>query len=108
MGLMMLGRQKYIQQATSSWAPCLWDSGSCWKAKNTQNRQVWIKFEQHWLKQGVEQFALRSTNLLILFGIRRNCPRSGRIQIYLFFTKGGETDCCNYRGISVLLTTYKF
>jgi hypothetical protein len=84
MGLMLLVRQKYVQQTTSSWASCLWGSGSCWKAKNTQNRQVLITSEQHWLKQGVEQFALRSTNLWILFGIRRNCPRSGRSQIYLF------------------------
>jgi hypothetical protein len=30
------------------------------------------------LKQGVRQFALRSINLLILFGIRKNCLRSGR------------------------------
>jgi hypothetical protein len=28
-------------------------------------------------KAGVEQFAMRSMNLLILFGIRRNCLRSG-------------------------------
>jgi len=30
------------------------------------------------IKAGVEQFARRSINLLILFGIRRNCLRSGR------------------------------
>jgi len=30
------------------------------------------------IKAGVEQFALRSINLLLLFGIRRNCLRSGR------------------------------
>jgi len=30
------------------------------------------------IKAGVEQFALRSIDLLILFGIRRNCLRSGR------------------------------
>jgi hypothetical protein len=30
------------------------------------------------IKQGVGQFALRSKNLLFLFGIRRNCLRSGR------------------------------
>jgi hypothetical protein len=28
--------------------------------------------------QGVEQFALRFTNLLLLFGIRRNCLRCGK------------------------------
>jgi delta-aminolevulinic acid dehydratase/porphobilinogen synthase len=30
------------------------------------------------IKAGVEKFALRSINLLSLFGIRRNCLRSGR------------------------------
>jgi len=30
------------------------------------------------IKEGVEQFAMRSINLLFLFGIRRNCLRSGR------------------------------
>jgi len=32
------------------------------------------------IKAGVGQFALRSINLLILFGIRRNCLSRGRIQ----------------------------
>ena len=30
------------------------------------------------LRQGIGQFALRSINLLFLFGIRRNCLWSGR------------------------------
>ena len=30
------------------------------------------------LRQGVGQFAVRFINLLFLFGIRRNCLRSGR------------------------------
>jgi hypothetical protein len=30
------------------------------------------------INAGVEQLVLRSINLLILFGIRRNCLRSGR------------------------------
>jgi hypothetical protein len=36
------------------------------------------------IKAGIEQLVLRSINLLILFGIRRNCLRSGRSQsLYL-------------------------
>jgi hypothetical protein len=36
------------------------------------------------IKAGVKQFTLRSINLLILFGIRRICLRSGRSQtLYL-------------------------
>jgi hypothetical protein len=42
------------------------------------NHQVLIKSQQKRLKQGVGQFALGSINLLFLFGIRRNCLRSGR------------------------------
>ena len=30
------------------------------------------------IKAGVEKFTMRSINLLFLFGIRRNCLRSGR------------------------------
>jgi hypothetical protein len=37
------------------------------------------------MKQEVGQFVLRSINLLVLFGIKRNCLRSGRSQsLYLF------------------------
>jgi len=57
------------------------------KLKNT-NHQVLIISHQNWLKQGVEQFALRSINLLILSGIKRNCLRSGRSQtLYLFIRR---------------------
>ena len=33
------------------------------------------------LRQALEQLALRSINLLVLFGIRRNCLRSGRSRL---------------------------
>ena len=37
------------------------------------------------IKAGVGQFALRSIYLLILFGMRKNCLRSGKgISLYLF------------------------
>ena len=32
----------------------------------------------NWLKQGVGQFAVRFINLLFLFGIRKNCLKTGR------------------------------
>jgi len=37
-----------------------------------------IKSQQNRLGQGVRQFAIRSINLLFLFGIRRNCLRNGQ------------------------------
>jgi len=46
------------------------------KAKKDTHHQVLFKSQQKWLKQWVEQFAMRSVNLLILFGIRINCLRS--------------------------------
>jgi len=46
------------------------------------------KSQQKWLKQVVEQFSRRSTKLLILFGIRKNCLRSGRRRsVYLFIKR---------------------
>jgi hypothetical protein len=39
------------------------------------------------LRQGVEQFAVRSINLLILFGIRMNCLRSGSPSLFLFIRR---------------------
>jgi len=37
------------------------------------------------IKKGAEQFALRSLTLFLLFGLRRNCLRSGRYRsLYLF------------------------
>jgi len=56
------------------------------KLKDT-NHWVLIKFRQNSIKQGVEQFALRSINLLILSGIRRNCLRSGRSQSLCLSTR---------------------
>jgi hypothetical protein len=48
---------------------------------------------------------LRSISLLILFGIRRNCLReSVLVPIY---KEGDTADCSTYRGVSLLLTTYK-
>ena len=41
------------------------------------------------IKEGVEQFAIRSINLLFLFGINRNCLRSGRSRsLYLSIRRG--------------------
>jgi hypothetical protein len=39
------------------------------------------------IKAGVEQFALTFINLLIIFGIRRNYPMSGRRRSFYLFIK---------------------
>jgi hypothetical protein len=66
-----------------------------------------ITFQQNWLKQGVEQFALKSINLLILFGIRRNCLMSGRSRSLDLFLRRVIKHCSNYTGISLLPNVYK-
>jgi hypothetical protein len=52
------------------------------------NHQVLIRFQQNLLKQEVVKFAVISINLLILFGIRRNCLSIGKSQsLYLFIRR---------------------
>ena len=59
------------------------------------------------IKADVGQFALGSTNLLILFGIRMNCLRSGRCRsLYLSIRR--VRNCSTRRSISFLSTTYTF
>jgi hypothetical protein len=56
------------------------------------------------LKQGAGQFTLRSINLLILF---EELPEEWKESIIVpIYKKGDETECNNYRGISLLSTTY--
>jgi len=61
-----------------------------------------------WLRQRIEQYAPRSINLLILFEIRKNCLRSGRSRLlYLSIRRVTKHTVVNYRGTSLLPTTYK-
>ena len=56
------------------------------KSKDTSH-QVLIKSQKNWLRKGVEQFALRSINLLLLFGTKRHCLRSGRSRSLFLSTR---------------------
>jgi len=57
---------------------------SCFKLKEVLkiwkdiNRQVSLKFRQNWFEQEVIHYVLISTNLLILFGIRKKYHSTGR------------------------------
>ena len=65
------------------------------------NHQVLIKSQENRLQPGVEQFEIRSVNLLILFVIKRNCLSCGSIRtLYLSsYNKSEKTDFSNYRDI---------
>jgi hypothetical protein len=60
------------------------------------------------IKAAVGQFALRSINLLILIWNKEEFPEEWRESIIVpNYKKGDETDCNNYRSISLLSSTYK-
>ena len=61
-----------------------------------------IKLKKNWLKQEAGQFVLSSISLLIQFGIRKNCLRSGRTSFYLFIRRVIQ-QTSNYKGISLLV-----
>jgi len=97
-------RQTHIHgRTTNAWAECFEVETATEKRKET-SRQKLIKSKQNWLKQGIGQFALRSKNISIQFGIRRNCLRRGRSQsLYLFVRRY----CSNYTGKLLLSATSK-
>jgi hypothetical protein len=51
------------------------------------NCYVSIKFQQNWSKQKIKLRILRSTNVLILFWIRKKCCNSGRTLLLYLFVK---------------------
>jgi hypothetical protein len=61
------------------------------------------------IKAGEWQLVLRSINLLIVFGIRKNCLRTGRSpSMYLLIRRLiKQTLVRNYRGTSILSIMYK-
>jgi hypothetical protein len=93
----MPGRLKYIQQSQQGLSPV---PVTTWLVKSLKhiNHQVLIKFQQTRLKQGVEQFALRSMKLLIIFRIWRSCLSGRSPSLYLFTRVIKQTS--NYRHIT--------
>jgi hypothetical protein len=59
-----------------------------------------IKFQQNCLKQEIGHFILRFINLLVLFGVRRNCLRVERVNQCIY--KNGE------KQIVVIIGAYHF
>ena len=53
------------------------------------------------IKQGAVQFALRSINLFILFGLRRIVPEEWKESIIVpIYKKGVTSSCSKYRGMA--------
>jgi hypothetical protein len=77
MVLMMLGRQMRTAKPLLS-ETLLFDVEIALQNLETLNYQVVIKFLKNLFKQTVMHYVLRSTNLLILFRIRKICYSSGR------------------------------
>ena len=66
------------------------------------NHEILMKSLQNCLRQWVEQFAMRSINLLFLFEIRRNYLRSGRSpSLYLSIRRV-------IKQMEVIIETYHF
>jgi len=99
-------RQTEIQQRISNaWGQCLWGWDSYWKATNPQ---ILINFQQNWLQQGVEQFTLRSIKIINYIWNREEVTVEWKESIIApTYMKEHKTDCSNYRGTSLVSTTYK-
>ena len=106
MGCIMLGKQNYIQQTHL----CLSRVALRlrWLLKRSKDKSPYIKkIPADLFKWGVEQFALKSINLLVLFVIRRNCLRNGRSRSLYLFVSSVIKHFSIYRGMLVLSTVYK-
>jgi len=74
-GVMLFGRLKYTQQDQYCLSRVILICRRLFKSSEDTNHQVMIKSQQNCLKREIRYFALISINLLLLFGIRRNCLR---------------------------------
>jgi len=106
MGLMTLGQQKYTcSRTTSAGAKCLWGWVGYWKAKNSQITRYWpnptkIKGGSRTIRYGIHK--------LIVIWNKEELPEEWKESIIVpVYRKDDNTECSNYRGLSLLPTTYK-
>jgi hypothetical protein len=103
----VLGRQKYRQQShlcqnlTHLRLRLLLAS---WKVMSPDADEIPAEL----IQAGEKHYILRYTILLSWFGTKKNCSTSGRNQLsYLFTKRMIKTECSDYRGISLVPTSYK-
>jgi hypothetical protein len=73
---------------------------------NSINRQVVMNFPQNWSKQEAKYYCLRSTNINYVWN-KEELPDWKESIIVPVHRKDDKTDCNNYRGITLLWTSYK-
>jgi hypothetical protein len=79
MGLMILGRQAEIRTAEPLVPePSAFEDAMAIEKQKRHKSPGIDQIPAELIKVGVQQFTVRSKNLLFLFGIRRICLRSGR------------------------------
>jgi hypothetical protein len=71
------------------------------------NHQVFIRSQQNLLKQGVEQFTLRSINIILFWNMEELLEEWKESIMIPVCKNDDKTDCSNYRGIALLSTMYK-
>jgi hypothetical protein len=80
---------------------------NCCSKKDT-NQQVLITSQQNWLKQGVGKLALRPHEFIKSMWNKEELSVEWKELIIVpIYKKGYKTDCSNYKGISLLSSTYK-
>jgi hypothetical protein len=86
-GLTMPGRRIHIRLSQHCQNPASTKRKLLLESLKVINPQTLTIFRPNWSKQGVKHYVLRYTNLLVLYGIRRNCHSSGRDPLPYQFIK---------------------
>jgi hypothetical protein len=87
-GLTVSGRLRYFQLSHYYLSPVLLSLRLMLKSWKDMKLQVSMKFHKNCSKWEIKHSILRSTNLIILLGIRKNCKSSGHnILLYLYIRR---------------------